>query len=160
MKHIISVLVENRAGVLAHIAGLFSSRGYNIDSLAVGRTENPNTSRMTIVVDGDEAIIEQIHKQLDKLVPVLKVTDFSKQSYVDRDLMLIKVSATPSKRVEIMKLAEVFRGKVVHVGPKEMIIEIAGSEDKLEALIEVLSPYGIKELVRTGTVAMLRGNNA
>jgi len=158
MRHVMCVLVENRPGVLAHISGLFSSRGYNIDSLAVGRTENPNISRMTIVVDGDEVILEQIRKQLERLVPVLRVTDFYGQEYVERDLMLVKVAATPAKRLELMGLVDVFRAKVVHVGAREMIIEVSGTEDKLEAMVELLASYGIKELVRTGTVAMLRGN--
>jgi acetolactate synthase I/III small subunit len=160
MKHLISVLVENRAGVLAQIAGLFSARGYNIDSLAVGRTENPATSRMTIVVDGDENIIEQIHKQLDKQVVVLKVSDYSGQDYIDRDLMLLKIQAPPSKRPEIKAIVDIFRANIVHLGPKEMIIEVTGDESKIEALLEALSPFGVKELVRTGTVAMLRGNLA
>ena len=157
MKHVISVLVGNQPGVLAHIAGLFSSRGYNIDSLAVGRTEDPETSRMTIVVDGDEAILEQIRKQLQRLVPVLKVSDYSGQSYVERDLMLVKVAASAAKRLELMGLVDVFRARVVDVSVKDITIEVSGTEDKLEAMAELLSAYGIKELVRTGTVAMLRG---
>ena len=157
MKHVISVLVGNQPGVLAHIAGLFSSRAYNIDSLAVGRTEDPETSRMTIAVDGDEAILEQIRKQLQRLVPVLKVSDYSGQSYVERDLMLVKVAASASKRLELMGLVDVFRARVVDVSAKHIVIEVFGTEDKLEAMANLLSAYGIKELVRTGTVAMLRG---
>ncbi len=157
MKHVISVLVGNQPGVLAHIAGLFSSRGYNIDSLAVGRTEDPETSRMTIVADGDEAILEQIRKHLQRLVPVLKVSDFSGMGFVERDLMLVKVASSPSKRLELMGLVDVFRARVVDVSPKHVIIEVSGTEDKLEAMEDLLSAYGIKELVRTGTVAMLRG---
>ena len=157
MKHVISALVENKVGVLAHIAGLFSSRGFNIDSLTVGVTENPRFSRMTIVSEGDDAILEQIRKQLGKVIDVIKVQDFSPQERVERDLMLVKVNAPAAKRPEIVALVKIFRGNVLDVSSREMVIELSGNEDKLEALTDLLRPYGIKELVRTGLVAMLRG---
>jgi acetolactate synthase-1/3 small subunit len=157
MRHIISILVENQAGVLAQVAGLFSSRGYNIESLNVGITENPRFSRMTIVSIGDDAILEQIRKQLEKLVLIVKVSDFSEQSYVERELVLIKINAPASKRQELMGLVEVFRAKIIDVSPTEMIVEVSGTEDKVEAFAQLLAPYGLKELARTGPVAMLRG---
>ncbi len=157
MKHVISVLVENKVGVLARITGLFSGRGFNIESLAVGETENDAISRMTIVVSGDDAILEQIRKQLGKVIDTLKVTDFTDTDYVERDLMLIKVSAAPGKRSEIVELVDVFRGKIVDVGHKDMIIEISGPEDRLEAMLNLIRPYGIKEVARTGRIAMNRG---
>ncbi len=156
-KHVISVVVENRAGVLAHIAGLFSSRGYNIDSLTVGETEDPSLSRMTVVVSGEERIIEQIRKQLGKVIDVVKVQDFSGLDYVERDLMLIKVSAPAQKRGEILEIVNVFRGKVVDIGARHLIVEISGPEAKIEAFITLMKPYGIKEVARTGRIAMLRG---
>src|SRR3990167_1702896 len=154
MKHIISVLVENKVGVLARITGLFSGRGFNIESLAVGETENMALSRMTIVVSGDDAILEQVRKQLGKVIDTIKVTDFTGTDYVERDLMLIKVSAAPGKRSEIVKLVDVFRGKIIDVGQKDMIVEISGPEDRLEAMLNLLRPYGIKEVARTGRIAM------
>ncbi len=157
MKHVISVLVENKVGVLARITGLFSGRGFNIESLAVGETENMNISRMTIVVSGDESILEQVRKQLGKVIDTIKVTDFTGTEYVERDLMLIKVSAAPGKRNEIVELVDVFRGKIVDVGQKDMVIEISGPEDRLEAMLDLLRPYGIKEVARTGRIAMNRG---
>jgi len=157
MKHIISALVENKAGVLAHIAGLFSARSFNIDSLTVGTTDDPAVSRMTIVVDGDEAILEQIRKQLGKVIDVLKVVDMSGKKYVERDLALIKVNAPPARRPEIVSLIEVFRGRVVDISARDMVIEVSGPEAKIEACVDLLRPYGIKELVRAGVVAMLRG---
>ena len=157
-KHVISALVENRPGVLAHIAGLFASRGFNIDSLTVGETENSNLSRLTIAVRGDVAILEQVRKQLSKIIDVLRVTDLSGQDFVERDLMLIKVSAPAGKRSEIFEVVEVFRGKVVDIGTRHVIIEISGPEEKLQAFIDLMRPYGIHEVVRTGRVAMLRGN--
>ncbi len=157
MKHVISVLVENKVGVLARITGLFSGRGFNIESLAVGETENDAISRMTIVVSGDDAILEQVRKQLGKVIDTIKVTDFTDTDYVDRDLMLIKVSAAPGKRSEIVELVDVFRGKIIDVGHKDMIIEISGPEDRLEAMLNLIRPYGIKEVARTGRIAMNRG---
>jgi len=160
MKHIISVLVMNRPGVLAHIAGLFSARGFNIDSLAVGETESPGLSRMTIVVDGDDAVLEQVRKQLGTVIDVVKIQDFSAQRYVARDLVLIRVNAPVARRSEIIELAGIFRAGVVDVGPNEVMIEIAGSEDKIEAFVQLLTPYGIKELARTGRIALARAVQA
>ena len=157
MRHVISAIVENKPGVLAHIAGLFSSRGFNIDSLAVGVTDDPNLSRMTIVVKGDDQILEQVRKQLGKVIDVLKVSDFSDQAFVERDLMLLKVNTPPGRRGEIVEVVDIFRGRIVDVGAKEVIIEVAGQEDKLQAVLDLLKPYGIKEVCRTGSVAMLRG---
>jgi len=158
MKHVISVLVENKVGVLSRITGLFSGRGFNIESLAVGETENMAISRMTIVVSGDESILEQVRKQLDKVIDTIKVTDFTGTDYVERDLILIKVSALPGKRSEIIELVDVFRGKIIDVGQKDMIVEISGPEDRLEAVLNLLRPYGIKEVARTGRIAMNRGS--
>jgi acetolactate synthase-1/3 small subunit len=157
LRHIITAIVENKSGVLAHIAGLFSGRGYNIDSLAVGETENPNLSRMTIVTHGDDAIIDQIRKQLEKVIDILKVQDLTDEQHVERDLLLVKVNAPPGKRGEIIEIVDIFRGKIVDVGAQEMVIEIAGTEDKVEAMIDLLRPYGIKELVRSGSIALPRG---
>ena len=157
MRHIITAIVENKSGVLAHIAGLFSGRGYNIDSLAVGETENPNLSRMTIVTHGDDAIIDQIRKQLEKVIDIVKVQDITHEDHVERDLLLVKVNAPPGKRGEIIEVVDIFRGKIVDVGAQEMVIEIAGTEDKVEAMIDLLRPYGIKELVRSGSIALPRG---
>jgi acetolactate synthase-1/3 small subunit len=156
MKHIISALVENKPGVLAHVAGMFAARAFNIDSLVVGRTEEPDLSRMTIVVVGDDRVVEQVRKQLEKVVPVVKVQDFVGQPLVVRDLMLIAISAPPAKRPEILSLIEMFRGKVVDIGQKFLMIEISGPEEKIEAFIDVCRPYGIKSVARTGTIAMPR----
>lgn len=156
MKHIISALVENKPGVLAHVAGMFAARAYNIDSLVVGRTEDPKLSRMTIVVIGDDKVLEQVRKQLAKIVPVVKVQDFVGQPVVARDLMLITISAPPEKRPEILSLIEMFRGKVVDIGTRQLMVEISGPETKIEAFIEVCKPYGIKNVARTGTIAMPR----
>ena len=157
MKHIISALVQNESGVLAHISGLFAGRGFNIDSLAVGETEDPAVSRMTIVAEGDEQILEQIVKQLRKVITVIKVQDFSDRDYVERDLMLIKVNAPAARRSEIVQVAQLFRGRVVDVGANELMIELSGPEAKIEAFLALVRPYGIKETCRTGRVAMLRG---
>ncbi|MFQ5687465.1 MAG: acetolactate synthase small subunit [Candidatus Scalindua sp.] len=157
MKHVISVLVENKVGVLSRITGLFSGRGFNIESLAVGETENMAISRMTIVVSGDDSILEQVRKQLGKVVDTIKVTDFTGIDHVERNLILIKVSALPGKRNEIIELVNVFRGKIIDVGQKDMIVEISGPEDRLEAVLNLLRPYGIKEVTRTGRIAMNRG---
>ena len=157
MRHIISAIVENKPGVLAHIAGLFAGRGFNIDSLAVGETEDPTRSRMTVVVRGDDAVLEQVRKQLGKIVDVIKVSDFAGEDIVERDLMLIKVSVRPEKRGEIFEVTSVFRGKIVDIGAKHLTIEIAGPEKKIEAFIDLLKPYGIKELARTGRIALGRG---
>jgi len=156
MKHIISALVENKPGVLAHVAGMFAARAFNIDSLVVGRTEDPKLSRMTIVVIGDDRVLEQVRKQLAKVVPVVKVQDFTGQPVVARDLMLITISAPPEKRAEILPLIEMFKGKVVDIGPKFIMVEVSGPEAKVEAFINACKPYGIKNLARTGTIAMPR----
>ena len=157
MRHIISAIVENKPGVMAHIAGLFAGRGFNIDSLAVGETEDPTRSRMTVVVRGDDAVLEQVRKQLSKIVDVIKVSDFAGEDIVERDLMLIKVGVRPEKRGEVFEVASVFRGKIVDIGAKHLTIEIAGPEKKIEAFIDLLKPYGIKELARTGRIALGRG---
>ncbi len=157
MKHIISATVTNKSGVLARITGLFSARGFNIDSLAVGETEHPELSRMTIVVDGDDAQLEQVRKQLGKIIDVIKVTDISSEEHVERDFMLIKVNIPPDKRSEIIEIVDIFRGKIIDVGRKDMIIEISGPEDRIEAIINLVRPYGIKEIARTGGIAMKRG---
>jgi len=157
MRHVISLLVENKVGVLSRITSLISGRGFNIDSLAVGETENPALSQMTIVVKGDDATVEQVRKQLGKIIDVIKVVDFSNEEFVERDLMLLKVYVPPGKRSEIIEIVEIFRGKIVDVGQKDLVIELAGIEEKLEAMIRLLRPYGIKELVRTGSIAIGRG---
>jgi acetolactate synthase-1/3 small subunit len=158
-KHIISALVENRPGVLTHIAGLFASRGFNIDSLAVGETETPELSRITVVVRGDVGILEQVRKQLAKVIDVIRVTELSSVDHVERDLMLINVNAPAGKRSEILEVTEVFRGKIVDIGAKHVMIEISGPENKIEAFIELMRPYGIREMVRTGRVALMRGGD-
>ncbi len=157
MRHVISVFVENKPGVLSHIAGLFAGRGFNIDSLAVGETEDPGRSRMTIVVRGDDAVLEQVRKQLEKMIDVIRVTDFGDADRVERDLMIIKVSVKPEKRGEIFEVVEVFRGKVVDIGPRHLSIELSGPEKKVEAFVDLMKPYGIREVVRTGRIAMARG---
>ena len=156
MKHIISVLVENHFGVLARVAGLFSARGFNIDSLAVGETEDPTISRMTIVVEGDIKILDQIIKQLNKLIDVLKVKDITADRNVARELVLVKVKCNQKNRAELMQVLSTFRAKVVDVCEGYAIIETTGSEGKEDALLELLSPYGIIEVVRTGLIALGR----
>ncbi len=158
MRHVLSALVHNQPGVLAHVSGMLASRGFNIDSLAVGETEDANLSRMTFVVTGDDAELEQVRKQLDKIVTVVKVHDISSENFVERDLMLIKVDAGASQRTEIALLVEMFRGRVVDVSSYDMMIEISGTEEKIEAFIELMRPYGIQELARTGRIALVRGN--
>ncbi|MCP4194614.1 MAG: acetolactate synthase small subunit [Planctomycetaceae bacterium] len=160
MRHVLSAVVQNVPGVLAHISGMLASRGYNIDSLAVGETEDSQLSRMTFVVVGDNRVLEQIRKQLEKIVTVVKVVDVSAQDYVERDLMLLKVKALPGgKRSEIRELTQIFRGRIVDVGPDEVTIEISGRETKIEAFIDRMRPYGITELVRTGRIAMVRSTS-
>jgi len=156
MKHIINALVENKPGVLAHVAGMFAARAFNIDSLVVGRTEDPKLSRMTIVVVGDDRVLEQVRKQLAKVIPVVKVQDYVGKPVVARDLMLISIAALPEKRPEIFPLIEMFRGRVVDIGNKSIMVEVSGPETKIEAFIEVCKPYGIKSVARTGTIAMPR----
>jgi len=156
MKHIISALVENKPGVLAHVAGMFAARGFNIDSLVVGRTEDPKLSRMTIVVIGDDRIVEQVRKQLARIVPVVKVQDFVDKPVVARDLMLVTIAVPPEKRPEVSTLVEMFRGHVVDISPKTLMVEVSGPETKMEAFLDVCKPYGIKSVARTGTIAMPR----
>jgi acetolactate synthase-1/3 small subunit len=156
MKHIISALVENKPGVLAHVAGMFAARGFNIDSLVVGRTEDPKLSRMTIVVIGDDRIVEQVRKQLARIIPVVKVQDFVGKPVVARDLMLVTISAPPEKRPEIVSMVDMFRARVVDIGAKSLMIEVSGPETKIEAFLDVCRPYGIKNVARTGTIAMPR----
>ncbi len=156
-SHTLSVLVANKPGVLTHVSGLFSRRGYNIDSLTVGVTENPEISRMTIVVHGDENVIEQVTKQLNKLIDIIKVVDISPLESVDRELALLKVTADPEKRAEIIQIANIFRANIVDVSAKSLIIEVTGSTEKITALEELMRPFGIKEMVRTGKVALVRG---
>jgi acetolactate synthase-1/3 small subunit len=161
MRHVLSAVVQNVPGVLAHISGMLASRGYNIDSLAVGETENADLSRMTFVVVGDDAVFDQIRKQLEKIVTVVKVDDISSQDFVERDLMLIKVrAAAGAARSEVRELANVFRGRIVDVAPEELMVEISGQERKVEAFIDLMRPFGIVELVRTGRIAMVRGQRA
>jgi len=157
MRHVISAIVENKPGVLAHIAGLFAGRGFNIDSLAVGETEDLTRSRLTVVARGDDAVLEQVRKQLAKIIDVIKVVDFAGADTVERDLMLIKVAVSPDRRGEIFEIVEVFRGKVVDIGAKHLTLEVSGPEKKIEAFVDLMKPYGIKELVRTGRVALARG---
>ncbi len=157
MFHTISLLVENKFGVLARIAGLFSGRGYNIESLSVGETVDPNISRMTITVKGDDQVIEQITKQLNKLINVIKVQDLTGEDFIEREMVLIKVFADEaSKRAEVLRIVDIFRGKIVDVGRETYTIELTGDKDKIEAIIELLKPLGIKEIARTGKVALLR----
>ncbi len=157
MRHVLSALVHNVPGVLSHIAGMLASRGYNIDSLAVGETEDPQLSQMTFVVVGDDRVLEQVRKQLEKIVTVVRVDDISGQDHVERDLMLLKVASPPGKRSEVRELTDIFRGRIVDVAPEMVMIEISGQERKIEAFIEMMRPFGIIELVRTGRIAMVRG---
>ncbi len=157
MRHVLSALVQNQPGVLAHISGMLASRGFNIDSLAVGETEDTNLSRMTFVVHGDDAELEQVRKQLDKLVTVVAVQDISSEDFVERDLMLIKVKSSQQQRMEVVLLVEMFRGRVVDISTDNVLIEISGQERKIEAFIELMRPFGILELARTGRIALVRG---
>lgn len=157
MKHTLAVLVENQPGVLSHVAGLFARRGYNIESLAVGETEDPSVSRITLVVEGDEKVIEQVSKQLNKQVEVIKVNDITNEEIVVRQLLLLKVAADLNTRQEIMQIVEIFRCRIVDIGKRSLIVEATGDEEKIQAIITSLRPFGIQELVRTGNVAMVRG---
>jgi acetolactate synthase-1/3 small subunit len=157
MRHVLSALVQNQPGVLAHIAGMLASRGFNIDSLAVGETEHHDLARMTFVVHGDDNVLDQVRKQLDKIVTVVRVDDISSENFVERDLMLIKVRCTSAQRSELFLITESFRGKVVDIQLDNVMMEIAGTEGKVEAFIELLRPYGILELARTGRIALVRG---
>lgn len=156
LRHVIAALVANEPGVLANVAGMFAARGYNIDSLVVGRTENPDISRMTIVVNGTMQMLDQVRKQLGRIVEVVKVVDYVDTDYVERDLMLIRVSTPPESRREVIELADLFRARIVDVGREQLMIELSGTEDKLEAFADLIQPYGIVELARTGVIAMPR----
>ncbi|WP_316348263.1 acetolactate synthase small subunit [Desulfuromonas acetoxidans] len=157
MKHTISVLVENEFGVLPRVAGLFSGRGFNIDSLSVAPTIDESISRMTIVTSGDERILEQVTKQLNKLIDVIKVIDFTDQDFVEREMLLVKVTAEAETRAEVLRIADIFRANVVDVTPKSYSLEATGTPQKINALIELLRPLGLKELVRSGPVVLGRG---
>jgi acetolactate synthase-1/3 small subunit len=157
MKHTLAVLVENKSGVLSRVASLFSRRGYNIDSLAVGVTEDSDISRITIVVHGDDHVLEQVTKQLNKLVDVIKVSDLGGDDTVERELALIKVTADSDTRAEIIQIADIFRARIIDVAPKSMTVEVTGNEGKVEAIEKLLRQFGIKEMVRTGKIALVRG---
>ena len=157
MRHTINVLVENEFGVLARVAGLFSGRGFNIESLSVAETLDPSISTMTIVTRGEDQILEQITKQLNKLVSVIKVSDLLGKEYVAREMVLVKVAAKTETRAEILNISDIFRGKVVDVSPKSYTIEVTGDVEKIKAFLELLKPMGIKEVARTGQVALVRG---
>jgi len=156
MKHTISVLVENHFGVLARVSALFSARGYNIDSLCVGETENPDVSRMTVVVRGDDRVLEQIIKQLNKLVDTIEVRDLTSEDFVERELVMIKVGVGSKQRSEVVEIASIYRAKVVDCSANSMILEVTGSEGKVSAFIDMLRPFGIREIVRTGEIAITR----
>jgi acetolactate synthase-1/3 small subunit len=158
MRHVISATVQNVPGVLAHVSGMLASRGYNIDSLAVGETEDRGFSRMTFVLRGDDRVLDQVRRQLEKIVTIVRVDDISSRNYVERDLMLIKIAAPPGpERSHVKELADIFRGRIVDVAADSVVVEISGTEKKLEGFIELMRPIGILELVRTGRIAMVRG---
>ena len=157
MRHVISVLVENHFGVLTRIAGMFSSRGFNIDSLAVGETTDPTISRITIVSHGDDSVIEQIVKQLRKLVDVIRVQDITKESHIERELVLAKVKCAKETRAEIMQMVSIFRARIVDVSAESLVIELVGTQDRIRALLELLDPYGILEVAKTGAIGLARG---
>ena len=154
----LSALVQNQPGVLAHVSVMLGSRGFNIDSLAVGETEDPHLSRITFVVRGDDRILEQVRKQLEKIVTVVRVIDISREDFVERDLMLVKVDAPPELRMEIRGLVQDFRGRIVDYSPEQLMVEISGPEKKIEAFIDLIRPYGIRELARTGRIALVRSS--
>ena len=157
MKHTIAVIVENKSGVLTRIAGLFSRRSFNIDSLSVGATDNPDYSRMTITVQGDRDVLEQVIKQLSKLINVIRVSELEPGESVERELAIIKVSADKESRSEIMQIVNIFRAKIIDVSHRSMIIEVTGDEEKIDAIVQLLRQFGIKEMARTGKVSMVRG---
>lgn len=159
MLHIINILVDNHFGVLARISGLFSARGYNIESLCVGTTEDPSTSRMTIVVHGDDKIVDQIVHQLNKLVEVIQVSNLTKDDHVERELVLAKLNTDPKRRTQLLEVVNIFRAKIVDVSPEALIIEATGSIEKIRAFIDMIRPYGIEELARTGRIALARTHN-
>ncbi|TAN60921.1 acetolactate synthase small subunit [bacterium] len=156
MRHTISVLVANEFGVLSRIAGLFSGRGFNIESLCVAETLDPKISRMTIVTTGDDSVLEQISKHLNKLISVIKVHDFTEEEHIERELALIKITANSENRAEILSIVDIFRAKVVDVSPRTYTVEITGDGEKIRAIVELMRPFGIKEIVRTGRIAMAR----
>lgn len=156
MKHTISVLLQNKPGVLSRVTGLFSGRGFNIESLCVAETLEPGISCLTVVSRGDDAIIEQITKQLHKLIDVIKVSDISDHEYVEREMILIRMKAESHTRAEVLRVIDIFRGKVVDVSAKSYAVEVTGSASKIRAVIDILRPIGIKEIIRTGTIAMAR----
>lgn len=158
MRHVLSALVQNQPGVLAHVSGMLGSRGFNIDSLAVGETEDPHLSRITFVVKGDDRVLEQVRKQLEKIVTVVRVIDISREDFVERDLMLVKIDSSPERWAEIRGLVQDFRGRIVDYGPEQVMIEISGQEKKIEAFIDLIRPYGIRELARTGRIALVRSS--
>ena len=158
MKYTLSVLVENQAGVLSKVSGLFSRRGFNIDSLAVGITEDSSISRMTIVVDGDEYVVEQLEKQLNKVIPVIKVRTYAQGEFISRELSLIKVNCPAKQRLDIMKIAELMGAKIVDVAVNTLTLQFADTHEQFETLLDLLKPYGIREIVRTGTVAIEEGS--
>lgn len=158
MRHVLGVIVENHPGVLSRVAGLFSRRGFNIESLTVGITEDPRLSRMTIVIDGDDRVVEQVDKQLQKLVDVLKVVDLSPHDSVSRELCLVKVAVEPEDRSRVREIADIFRARIVDVSRRSMVMEITGDREKIEAMLELLREYGIRDMVRTGEIAILRGS--
>lgn len=160
MKHTLSVLLLNKPGVLSRVTGLFSGRGFNIESLCVAETLDPNISCLTIITSGDNAIIEQITKQLHKLIDVIKVVDINEGEFVEREMVLIRVNAEEHTRAEVLRIIDIFRGKVVDVSPRSYAIEVTGSSSKIEAIIDILRPIGIKEIVRTGKIAITRGRTA
>lgn len=160
MRHILAILVQNQPGVLARVVGLFRRRAFNIESLAVGVTDNTGISRITVVVDGDPYIVEQICKQLHKLIEVIKISDLNADNSVSRELALVKVHADPARRAQILQLVDIFRAKVVDVGKKAMVIEVTGTQDKVEALINLAREFGIQEIVRTGLIALERGQQS
>ena len=157
MRHTISIWVENKFGVLARVAGLFSGRGFNIDSLAFGVTQEPTVSRMTVVSRGDEAVLAQITKQLNKLIDVIKVEDFASREAVERELILVKLHSTSKTRSEIMQIVDIFRARIVDVSHDDLVVEATGTEGKIAAILDLLNPFGIKEVVRTGKIAIARG---
>ena len=157
MDYILSVLVENHPGVLAQISGLLSGRGFNIRSIAAGETEDPTVTRITMVVAGDDRVIDQVKKQLDRLVDVIRITDLTEMPSVDRELALVKVSSSVSRRAEVFQIVDVFRAKIVDIAHKSLTIEVTGVTEKVEALIAMLKPFGVKEIVRTGKISIARG---
>lgn len=157
MRHTISVLLQNKPGVLSRVTGLFSGRGFNIDSLSVAETLEKDVSCLTLVTNGDEAIIEQITKQLHKLIDVIKVTDMVEHDHVEREMVMIRVKAEAGTRAEVLRVIDIFRGKVVDVGPKSYVVELTGSRSKVQAVIDILRPIGIQEIIRTGVIAITRG---